>query len=600
MKKSQLIWYTGLWFLPISGTIFAGIMPLLGKYLPSQMYAFLVAIILSIGPIICIYRSNRIAKNRYYREKFDPIAWHKWKKSGRSKEKLDALFTPPEPENLFNAPTGMVLAKTINKYVCVPLKPNNLLMGVIVGSPGSGKSSGPYISSLANNFANPKPTTCYVIDIKGELHEKCVRGDDPRVKVVDPDDPTSAGWDPLYDLTQSSSDDRVIDSLDKIARAIIVEANEKNAFFSNSARKIFKGAVLYFFRKQVWSDEKGNVKSGFAGAIVELQSADTLELIKRILEDKEVCSKHQLIEVMLGSFANSESEAMNGIKLSLAEHLDIFASETVQRMMSDQNHYKASPLDLNNGISIFLSVKEDKLASMQALFRLISYQVLAEMERRPESSDTVLMIYDEFPRLGKIDRITSALATFRSRKVSLWMAIQDFSQLQSVYGHDDARIILNLCETAVLLSCRDSETGKLIEEWSGRYEEKKKSRNQNSISGIKNIIANVSFERRPVVDLSDLMRLRTEKGVAMWIEGRYCRAKRVRWYEERKLKKIVEKNMEHNEKLRHYRKQDQDIFDSEKDEEILFFDDDEPVFDDVFGQERLNGYFKNMNETEED
>ena len=58
--------------------------------------------------------------------------------------------------------------------------------------------------------------------------------------------------------------------------------------------------------------------------------------------------------------------------------------------------------------------------------------------------------------------------------------------------------------------------------------------------------------------------------------------------------------MEHNEKLRHDRKQDQDVFDSEKDEEILFFDDDETVFDDVFGHERLNGYFKNMNETKED
>ena len=578
----NIIWTSGIWSIPFSLTIIVGILKIIGiEETRSESKMIILIVCITIMLIIAI--KNRYEYQKYYRDDFSLKAQHAWRKLGFSKEKKEALYQSPKKDNLFEVPEGMVLAKTRKQYVCSPINTKNLLMGCIIGSPGSGKSSGPYISTLAWNFDQMDPITCYVIDIKGELHNKCIKANNPRVKIIDPDNISAAGWDPWYDIVQTSSDDDVIENADKCARAIIVENNEKNAFFSNSARKIFKGVMLFFFRKQVWTNADGEVKSGFADAVFELQSAEIIQLIKRIIDDKEVCSKHPQVGALLGGFINTESEALNGIKLSLEENLDVFSQEKVYNMLSDKNSNRASPIDLNNSISIFMSVKEDKLDVLKPLIRLISYQVLAEMEKRPESSNPVLMVYDEFPRLGKIDRIASALATFRSRNVSMWLAIQDFSQLQAVYGHDVARIILNLCEVCCVLSCRDMETAKILEEWSGKFELQKASHNRNAISKMHSMIENISIERRSVIEMADLMRLRSEKGVALWIEGRYCRARRIRWYEDKLLRPIVEENIRFNtEYSRKYNEINtiKDYFETEFPEpEIVFFDEDD-LFDD--------------------
>ena len=374
--------------------------------------------------------THRYHYNHYYRDDFSPKAQHDWRQLGLSKDKLKALYKPPNKHNLFTKPTGMVLAKTRKKYVCVPIDAHNILMGAIIGSPGSGKSSGPYISTLAWNFASDHPITCYVIDIKGELHNSCVKADDPKVRIIDPDDSNAAGWDPWYNITQRSSDDDVLDNLDKAARAIIIETNEKNAFFTNSARKIFKGVMLYYFRKQVWTDKQGEIKEGFADAVIELQSKDIVDLIKIIVSDREICDKHPQINVLLGGFTNAESEALNGIKLSLQEYLEVFAMDRVHHMLDIHNPNRTSPFDLYNGISIFLSFKENRLETMRTLFRYITYTVLAEMENKPENTEPVLILIDELARLGRLDRLaSSSLATLRSKKISIWMATQG---LQSV------------------------------------------------------------------------------------------------------------------------------------------------------------------------
>ncbi len=568
MNGKQKFWYFGVWFFPISLFLWICAYSLLKRYdLDSALILLMIMLVLVI-PIPCIWMTHRYHYNHYYRDDFSPKAQHDWRQLGLSKDKLKALYKPPNRRNIFRQPTGMVLAKTRKQYVCVPIDPHNLMNGCIIGSPGSGKSSGPLISTLAWNFSTSHPITCYVIDIKGELHNTCVRNDDPNVRIIDPDDPTAAGWDPWYNITQSSADDDILDNLDKAARAIIIETNERNAFFSNSARKIFKGAMLYYFRKQVWTNNQNQIKEGFADAIIELQSRDTVDLIKAIVADREICDKHPQIDTLLGGFTNAESEALNGIKLSLQERLEVFALDSVHHMLDVHNPIRTSPYDLFSGKSIFLSFKENRLETMQTLFRFITYTVLAEMENKPENTGEVLALIDEFPRLGKIDRILTSLATLRGRGFTCWIAIQDFSQIISVYGKDQARIILNLCEVCCVLNCRDAETGKLLEEWSGKYDQRKESHTQNAVSRIRSGIETISTERRPVVEIADMMRLRSEKGIALWIEGEYGRAMRLRYFEDDILNPIVQNIVQYNNSLKlNHIVNKQDSY-----EEILFFD----------------------------
>lgn len=589
--RKGLFWFYSLWILPLAAatSVLAYIVCL--KYSKPPAIHILTINLLAIIYMYYLATRHQYEHRVYYRDDFSPRANHDWLALGLSKEKLRALYSAPRRENRFKQPQGVVLGRTNSQYVCIPLDKHNLVSGCIIGAPGSGKSSGPYICTLANLFATNQHATCFVVDIKGELSQYSVDRSSRQVKIVDPEDLSSYGWDPYYNLTQSSSDDDVIEALDKIARAIIVDNNPKNAFFVNQARKIMIALCLFFFRKQVWSDEDGNVKSGFADSICEIKSSDVTALIKRVLENQAICSKHKQIQSMLSEFADTdESEAMQGIKLQLGEHLDVFTRKNVMHMLSPDNEKLATPLDLNNGISIFLSIPETKLESMSALFRLIVCQTLSEMENRPPESDVCLILLDELPRIGKLERLMTSLATLRSRQVSIFMAIQDVSQLQYIYGHDAARIILNLCVVICTLSCSDIETGKMLSEWSGYYEEKRKSRTRKSSSSDRSGSVSTSFERRPVVEISDVMRLRTEGGVMLWIEGRYCRVRRIRYFEDKRLNKIAKRNSEKNRQYESIHRQDS------AEPEFLFFDDGTITSDELSISETAKEYQLALNQ----
>lgn len=604
MSKKQLIWLTGAWLLPVCMLIDI-CMFIFVKESGFRIFLFF----LSLVPVIILFAWNLYQHYRFGFEDFDLKSIIDRNKDNLTQEKLCAVYTPPREKYLYKKPTGLVLAKTRSKYVCVPVEKKAIYNMVLIGQPGSGKSAGAYLCTLASNFAQQNPVPCFVIDIKGELHTGSVHDDDPHVRIIDPTDPDSWGWDPFYCITQSSSDDEVKLILEQIATTLILEYSEKNKFFSNSARAMFVGIELYYWRKIVWTGEDNTLKSGFSDAMQELISRDPVELINSILSDEEICKKHPLIRAQIGRFLNAESEALNGIKLSLTENLSVFSMEIVQKMLSVHNTKRSSPLDLNAGYSIFLAIPEHMLSTLATVFRMITYQTLTEMEKRPPSAPATMMLIDEFPRLGRLGKsqgtevsgIFSALSTLRSRGVAIApISMQDLSQIRSIYSREEAAQIFALSQVICLLGTQDLETAKMLSEQSGYYEQTKKSINRHIFSGFLNNTETVSTERRSVVDVADLMRLREEGGVAMWIEGRYCRAKRIRWYEEPYLKKIVEENMEYNKKLRQrkeeLRKQQQDS----ANEEILFFDEQYMDYADDISGERIDGLIEMlMNEEEE-
>ena len=565
----RIFWRYALWMIPV--TIVAEVsVYLLCTYIqyPAVYPASLLFIVTSSYYVYVLHRHS-YEHHYFYKDDFSPKAQADWRRLELSREKLRSLYRCPRRENVFRKPNGMVLGKIHNQYVCVPIDKNNIVSMCLIGAPGSGKSSGPFTSSLANIFTNQPDITAFVIDIKGELAELSVRKDNPHVRIINPEDMNSFGWDPYYNLTQSSSDDEILDCLDKLARSLIIDANPKNAFFVNSSRRIFKAVLLFYFHKVVWTGTDGLLKSGFVDSILEILSSNLSDLVNSILSDDNICSQHPQIRAMLNEFSgDSESEVMQGIRLQLLEHLDIFTRTDIMRMFSPSNPRRASPLDLNTGISIFLCVPENKLDVMATVFRMIVYQILSEMECRLPDSNPCLILLDELPRLNKIDKLTSSLATLRSRRVSCWLIFQDLSLLQQIYGHDTARIILNLCEVTCVLSCRDIETGKMLSEWSGYYEEKRRSRTSKSRASAQAASVSTSSERRPVVEISDIMRLRTEGGIMLWIEGRYCRAQRIRYFEDKRIREIVNENVAYNRALPQTCSDKQDFTN-----EILFFDD---------------------------
>jgi len=92
-------------------------------------------------------------------------------------------------------------------------------------------------------------------------------------------------------------------------------------------------------------------------------------------------------------------------------------------------------------------------------------QLIRQIERRPDKyspqgkeTKPLLLLLDEFPLLGRMDVITEAMTTLRSKKVTLYLVIQSIAQLDAVYGSDIRKILVDNCQYKAILQVTEPET----------------------------------------------------------------------------------------------------------------------------------------------
>lgn len=447
--------------------------------------------------------------------------------------KADGLLSP--------RPEGLIFGTQGNKYVTFPLGKENMRDGVsaiVLGSPGSGKSVF-LINFLLNNFMQQNPIPVFVLDIKPELARKSVSMDNKNIKIVDFIDRSKAGWDVYFAIDNSTKDDEKMRVFDGLARALIVSSNPKDKFFVNNARTILKFLLLYYFNRGF----------GFIDGIIKIISQDAGEHIKKILADKEYCPEGSLVYDGLKKFVDKESEAMQDIVLTLQEHLNIFLNNDIRYQLRD-NLVKACPEDINDGTSIFITLPMYLLDEYEDLLRLIVYQTISWLERRGENwQQGAVLLLDELARLGRLENLLPFLAVNRSLGVSVIMAYQDFSQIEKIYSKEEARSLMNLSEITYVLSCKDSETTKVLSDLIGEYKEEKISHNRSEILHRSDGKQNVSTEYRKIVETADFQTLREKKEAILIVYGKYYRIKQFRYFEHPALTKRHQEVVEINRNI---------------------------------------------------
>ena len=124
--------------------------------------------------------------------------------------------------------------------------------------------------------------------------------------------------------------------------------------------------------------------------------------------------------------------------------------------------------------NIFLKIPADKAEQWGGAITLMLTQLIRHLERRPDKYTAegrnciqTLLLLDEFARIGKMEIITAALATLRSKQVNICLMIQSVAQLDKIYGVYDRRIIFDNCQYQVILRANDAETQKYLAELIG-------------------------------------------------------------------------------------------------------------------------------------
>jgi len=376
------------------------------------------------------------------------------------------------------------------RYVGKPLNRDGHVL--VVGGAGSGKSSCIAIPTLETWGG-----MIFAIDIKGELTENWLNVKKPNKRIktfgFDKHQGILSRYNPFYLLDKD--DDDLVQNAREIAQAIIpMPPNVLEPFWTQAAQHVLTGALLYVFGLSSVDEDTGEVLGGtFNQAMTMIQTTPLWKLIEDISNSCNVPAMMHINQFLTNydfkngrytaNYEAKESKVLAGISAELSNRVMVFATDMRIKaaFASADDMVKWEDLETHN---IFMRIPEDKLGQWDGAITLMLTQLIRTLERRPDVHSAegkkrnlppVLLLLDEFPRLGKVDVIQNAVSTLRSKGVTICLMMQSLAQLDKMYGKESRQIIVDNCQYKAILNVTDPENQKIFSDMIGSINVSKKS-----------------------------------------------------------------------------------------------------------------------------
>lgn len=313
----------------------------------------------------------------------------------------------------------------------------------------------------------------------------------------------TARYNPLAYIDRSDPDDVIIE-LQKIATMLFVAPERGEAFWANGARTGFAGVGAWLAETK---DEPLTM-----GAIYRyLTEGDARSFFKKELADPKV-NLSTGCRTALSDFAGGSDNSFADIKKTITNVLGLWLNPLVDAATS------ASDFDLRDlrkrHISIYLGVSPDELDRIAPLYNLL-FQQLIDLNVRGLPDDTtpvpVLVILDEFARLGRASVIASAFSYVAGYGIRLLPVIQSRSQLRGVYGEHVADEIVANCGVEVAFTPKELRVANELSDRIGYVGHESVTRSLTINGLLANRSKSISEQRRALLLPQELMQFPTDR-----------------------------------------------------------------------------------------
>ncbi len=392
-----------------------------------------------------------------------------------------------------------------SNYAGVPLISNGRELWVddgeyhtlVIGATGSGKTQDtilPTIKVLAK-----KGESVVVTDPKGEIYEKAgglLKKNGYNIILLNFRNPQNGNtWNPLelpYRLYKNGNQDKAIELLDDLALNILYDETNTNSdpFWEKTAADYFAGIALAMFEDT--TEDKININSINMTATVGEDKFGGSTYIKEYFNYKDPASAAY---VNASGTVMAPNETKGGIISVFKQKVKLFASrENLSEMLS----YSDFQLDSigTQKTAVFIIIQDEKKTyhSLATIFIKQVYETLIDVAQAHGGALPVRtnFLLDEFANMPPLKDVTTMITAARSRLIRFTMIIQNFAQLNKVYGKDDAETIKGNCGNIIYLISTELAA---LEEISKLCGEKKSKKDDKTAS-------------TPLVTVSDLQRMK--------------------------------------------------------------------------------------------
>ncbi len=289
-----------------------------------------------------------------------------------------------------------------------------------------------------------------VNDIKGELFHQTAgyRSTLGPVFVIDP---TGVGhrFDPLYGKTTE-------DEFYSAATHLLFEADEKERIFTQRAMVMLTQLFLAARRENIapFAYTRFLIRLGLEDSAARLHTVDP-ELATQFLDNNFFR-------------ANLSDKFLISCWGTLATRMRPLLTETVVRSLTQSDFTPEEILCSERPITVYIRWKEQDLLALSPLVRLLWGTLINELTtiydaRQGSGCNPVLLLIDEAGR-SAIPMLADQATTVVGRGISLWVAVQSLSQLETVYGRARAQVLRDNMESQIYYRPSDLATAQYLEE----------------------------------------------------------------------------------------------------------------------------------------
>lgn len=367
---------------------------------------------------------------------------------------------------------------------------------LIIGSTGSGKTEmivQPMVKILAK-----KGESMIITDPKGEIYERTaeeLRDKGYNIVLLNFRDPQKGNcWNPLtlpYSLYQEGNSDKATELLDDLARNILYDESSagQDPFWENTSADYFAGVALALFDDA--DESQINLNSINLVTTVGEEKFKNTTYIKEYFSTKNPSSPAYINVVSTLMAAN---ETKSSILSVFKQKIKLFSSRENLSEMLCRSDFDMKDIGRKK-TAVFIVVQDEKKTyhSLVTIFIKQCYETLigVAQESGGKLPYRTNFILDEFANMPPLKDVTTMVTAARSRAMRFNFIIQNFAQLNQVYGKENGETIVGNCGNIIYLISSELDALEKISKMSGEEKSKEKDKTAST----------------PLISVSDLQRL---------------------------------------------------------------------------------------------
>ncbi len=374
---------------------------------------------------------------------------------------------------------------------------------LIIGATGSGKTSclvNPTVTILGK-----KGESMIITDPKGEIYERNAnflksRGYD--IIILNFRNPQKGNmWNPLalpYKLYKKGNIDKSNELLRDIAMNILHEEKTDDPFWQNTAMDYFVGLAQGLF--QDVEEKYININSIIQMLTIGEEKYGASTYAKEYFKLKDPSNSAY---INAAGTVDAPSDTKGSVISVFRQKINIFAmAENLSEMLS------GSDFDLMNigkrKTAVFLIIQDEKRTyhSLITIFVKQCYECLIDVAQEAGGKLPIRtnFLLDEFANMPELKDVTTMITAARSRQIRFNLIIQNFAQLNQVYGKENAETIKGNCGNMIYLLSSELSALEEISKLCGDKKVKAKGKDKPD-------------ETRPLISVTDLQKLKFKDAI---------------------------------------------------------------------------------------